>query len=141
MIKKKFYYLLIPFLLSCSNQEIIIPEKWGENIPLVGSEDEILISHISGSSKKTRNGTYIYWVLIQDFENDRAARSRIEVDCKEDPSDSGYRTTYTIKYETTNAINKVDSYKDESDWEFPDRDDYMNWEIRKECFWRTDEYE
>ena len=52
MIKKKFYYLLIPFLLSCSNQEIIIPEKWGENIPLVGSEDEILISHISGSSKK-----------------------------------------------------------------------------------------
>ena len=141
MIKKKFYYLLIPFLLSCSNQEIIIPEKWGENIPLVGSEDEILISHISGSSKKTRNGTNIYWVLIQDFENDRAARSRIEVDCKEDPWDSGYRTTYTIKYETTNAINKVDSYKDESDWEFPDRDDYMNWEIRKECYWETDEYE
>mgnify|MGYP001273830575 FL=1 len=141
MIKKKFYYLLIPFLLSCSNQEIIIPEKWGENIPLVGSEDEILISHISGSSKKTRNGTNIYWVLIQDFENNRAARGRIEVDCKEDPWESSYRTTYTIKYETTNAINKVDSYKDESDWEFPDRDDYMNWEIRKECFWRTDEYE
>ena len=141
MIKKKFYYLLIPFLLSCSNQEIIIPEKWGENIPLVGSEDEILISHISGSSKKTRNGTYIYWVLIQDFENDRAARSRIEVDCKEDPWESGYRTTYTIKYETTNAINEVDSYKDESDWEFPDKDDYMNWEIRKECIWGTDEYE
>ena len=141
MIKKKFYYLLIPFLLSCSNQEIIIPEKWGENIPLVGSEDEILISHISGSSKKTRNGTNIYWVLIQDFENDRAARSRIEVDCKEDPWESGYRTTYTIKYETTNAINEVDSYKDESDWEFPDKDDYMNWEIRKECIWGTDEYE
>ena len=141
MIKKKFYYLLIPFLLSCSNQEITIPEKWGENIPLVGSEDEILISHISGSSKKTRNGTNIYWVLIQDFENNRAARQRIEVDCKEDPWESGYRTTYTIKYETTNAINEVDSYKDESDWEFPDKDDYMNWEIRKECIWGTDEYE
>ncbi len=141
MIKKKFYYLLIPLFLSCSNQEIIIPEKWGDNIPLVGSEDEILISHISGSSKKTRNGTNIYWVLIQDFENDRAARSRIEVACKENPWESGYRTTYTIKYETTNAINEVDSYKDESDWEFPDRDDYMNWEIRKECFWVTDEYE